>query len=484
MQDKANKSDTWISWAFWTIYAGIFALVCYKSFTVPITHDEAWTVLRYLDESNWNIMMYPDSWPNNHILNTLLAKGSAGIFGIHDWSVRLPNLLFFWVYAFGVYRFLKCVFQERMLLFLPAAAIFILSPYFLDFFGLCRGYGISSALTMLSVSYFVTGFSFQKYKHIWLAFGMAIIASYANFTVLVYLAAAFGMATIYFLLHRTNWTDFLKKLSVMLLVLMAYAALIYTPIYKMKSTNQFEFWTSKGFYEETVFSVIHNSLTDSSLYTRQEWFAILVVIITLVLWLVGLNKIRQTRNVKNASQFPVVIVGALLFATVLVNVLQTNILGDPNLNGRTALFLLPIFSALAVIGLTFLPKEKMRGVSFFVGGLLLLITLQHWTMSYRANSFREWWYDQHTIEVLDYLEQKEGQQSLRIDWAFRNSFEFYEKFEPSKNWLLVDNNIGYRVNPEAKVDYYYVPDAAVADLQSNFEVEKIFDGGQVLMRRK
>jgi 4-amino-4-deoxy-L-arabinose transferase-like glycosyltransferase len=114
MQQQGNSSVKWMTWGFWASYGFVFSLICYKSFTVPITHDEAWTVLRYLDESAWDIMMYPDSWPNNHILNTLLAKASAGIFGVHDWSVRLPNLLFYWFFAVGVFRFLKLVCKDRM----------------------------------------------------------------------------------------------------------------------------------------------------------------------------------------------------------------------------------------------------------------------------------------------------------------------------------------------------------------------------------
>lgn len=473
-----------MTWGFWVMYGVVFSLISIKSFAVPITHDEAWTVLRYLDKSVWDIMMYPDSWPNNHILNTLLAKASAGIFGVHDWSVRLPNLLFFWVFAVGVFRFLKFVCKERMVFFLPAAAIFILSPYFLDFFGLCRGYGISSALTILSVSYFVTGFALQRQKHIWRAIGLALIASYANFTVLVYFAGAFGMTILYFIVNRHNWIDFFKKISLLLVVSLSYVALIYTPIYKMKSTNQFEFWTSKGFYEETIFTVIHSSLTDSSLYTRQEWFAILVVIITLALWVLGVWKVVKSRWNKTVFRHPLVIVGGILFATVFVNLIQTNILGDPNLNGRTALFLLPIFSALTVVGLLLIPSGKKGIAEKILSFVIVLIVVQHLSVSYRADSVKEWRYDKHTLDVLAYLEEKDGQPSLRTDWIFLNSFQFYDKYESSTNWELKDKAIGVKVDADVEVDYYYVLETSIVHLQSNFVVEKIFDGGQVLMRRK
>jgi hypothetical protein len=337
---------------------------------------------------------------------------------------------------------------------------------------------------MLSVSYFVSGFSLQRQKHIWWAIGLALVASYANFTVLVYFAGAFGMTIIYFLVNRPNWVDFFKKMSLLLLVSLSYVALIYTPIYKMKSTNQFEFWTSKGFYEETVFMVIHNSLTDSSLYTRHEWFAILVVIITLLLWVLGVWKVVQSRWSKAVFRQPLVIVGGILFATVVVNLIQTNLLGDPNLSGRTALFLLPIFSALTVIGLTLIPAVKKGIGAKVLGAFIVLIAVQHLSVSYRSDSFKEWRYDMHTLDVLEYLEDKEGQPSLRMDWTFHNSFQFYDKYEPSSNWELKDKAINFSLDVDVDVDYYYVPDTSVVHLQSKFEIEKTFDGGQVLMRKK
>ncbi len=467
------------------MYAVVFVGIAYKAFTVPITHDEGWTVIKYLDESVWDIMMYPDNWPNNHILNTLLAKVSAGIFGVSDWSVRLPNLLFFWVYAIGVYRFLRIILKGRNFLILASATLFVLSPYFLDFFGLCRGYGISSALTMLSVSYFTTGYILQKNKHIWMAFAFALIASYANFTVLLYFATSCLAAAFYFMVYRKSWLETFKNWGVQMGVFALYALLIYVPIYKMKSTNQFEFWTSKGFYEETVFSVIHNSLTDSSLYTNHEIFAVLAVVQTIGLWLFGILKVFRSRSLRLAFQSPVVIVGSLLLVTVGINLLQTSVLGDPNLNGRTALFLLPLFLSLVVCGIAYLPAQKNRWISIATGSFLLLVTLQHLSMSYRPNSFKEWRYDEHTHKVIAYLEsnnEASHAQTLSVDWLYYNSFEFYAKFESSDKWMLFPPKDELSVNQEA--DYCYVPESMVLELQSNFEVVKTYEGGQTLMKSK
>ena len=79
----------------------LFSFILYKAVHLPITHDEFASSVYYPAFGVWEIMMYPDYWPNNHILNTLLVKLSESVFGIEPWSVRLPNLLAF-IFFFAV----------------------------------------------------------------------------------------------------------------------------------------------------------------------------------------------------------------------------------------------------------------------------------------------------------------------------------------------------------------------------------------------
>ena len=97
-------------------------------------------------------MMFPDNWPNNHILNTLLVKYSIALFGAHSWSVRLPNLLSFLLFAWAVYR-IACLLNPRSFWLPVTAVLFFANPYLLDFFGLSRGYGLSVALEMTAISF-------------------------------------------------------------------------------------------------------------------------------------------------------------------------------------------------------------------------------------------------------------------------------------------------------------------------------------------
>ncbi len=467
---------------FVAVFAALYSVLIFKVFTVPITHDEAWTVINYTKYSTWEIMMYPDAWPNNHILNTLFTKFSCWIFGTHDWSARIPNLLFYIVYAFGVFRFLRVTIQDKMYLFLPAALLFLLSPYFLDFFALSRGYGISSALTMLSLSFFVSGFHHRINKHIWWAVGLALLASYANFTVLVFWAAAVLMAALYFLLFKSSWGECLKRWGILAITSVGYLTLIAQPIYKMRSTDQFEYWTSKGFYDETIFSVVHKSLLDSGVFTRADWVAFGVFLCTIFLWVIALLILFKSRFSKEGFRQPLVIISLVLAFTVSVNLIQTSVLGVPNLNGRTALFLLPIFTALIVSGLRFIPKGKFRGVGPVLAGLIVLIAIQHLTTTVRTDSFKEWKFDASTFVVLDEIESKDGSKvTLATHWLYNNSFAFYKKYE-SVPWLELAS-YDEVIDPASNADYYYLPSEEVHLLEERFQIVSEYQGGAVLMKR-
>lgn len=467
---------------FVAIYCTVFILIAVKAFTLPITHDEAWTVISYTKHGVWDIMMYPDAWPNNHILNSILAKWSMSLFGAHDWSVRLPNLLFFAVFAWGVFRFLKSVFSDKSYWFLPAALLFVISPYFLDFFGLCRGYGISSALTMLSLSLFVTGFKNQKDKHIWWALITAVLASYANFTVLVYWAAASCVAALYFLQFKSSRKQCLLKWGVLLVAGLSYLALIAQPIYKMKSTDQFVYWPSNGFYQDTVFSVVNASLSDSGVFTRPDWVSKLVVVLGVLLWiLVGWMLFKGKFN-RDSFKNPLVVTGTVLFATIGINLLQTAILDDPNLNGRTALFLIPLFIAFVVASIPFVPKFKWRLLAPLGAGLTALVVVQHLSTTTRMNSFKEWRYDAHTFEVMALIKPENGGEvSLATNWLFNNSFHFYKKYE-GYPWLKL-YPYDSEVHPDSDAEYYYVTIDQVEQMEPTYKVVKKFNG-EVLMQRK
>jgi len=166
-----------------------FSYVLIRGFTVGITHDEA---LTYKIIQGDEILK---GTANHHWLNTQLSSLSAHLFGAKEFALRLPNMLSFAVFWFFLFRisksFLKSPFTQLTLLLLLCG-----NPFILDFFSLCRGYGLSIAFVTASMFYLfriVDLKSDSKPIHYYLAAIFSILALSANLNTLNYFLIAIAL---------------------------------------------------------------------------------------------------------------------------------------------------------------------------------------------------------------------------------------------------------------------------------------------------
>ena len=73
------------------LLACLFAANIYKAWTLGITIDEAFTYLNYVSGPFSAVFTEPGY--NNHALNTLLCKLSVAVFGLSEFTLRLPSVL-------------------------------------------------------------------------------------------------------------------------------------------------------------------------------------------------------------------------------------------------------------------------------------------------------------------------------------------------------------------------------------------------------
>lgn len=429
--------------------------------------------------------MYPDEWPNNHILNTLFAKASITLFGAHQWSVRLPNLLFFFLYAAAVYRILRFILTEYSWFFIPFALLFISNPYMFDFFAMCRGYGMSIALSTFSASLFITGFSRMRTSHIWWGLFFAVLASYANFTLLLYWLAASGVAGVYFIVRRSKtkqhfWLPYL----IMLAGSIGYLALIYTPIKKMQSTDQFTYWTSNGFIQDTVHPLIEMSCFESGLTTPFTILAYAGFLLIFACLFYSLYQWKKAKFQLNELTKPYTIAAVLLVGTAFVNIMQTWIMGTPNLFGRTAMFFYPLYM-LAIVCTYPLVRTWIRnkGLRLFLVVVIGFFASYHFLRATRPDVFREWFYDGNTFDVLGIIQPEKGGDmvSLETNWLFSPSFQFHNEIDVL-TWLEL-RPYSKEINVETDADYYYVrledtvllsgKYAVIANWENNFLMKRM-----------
>ena len=474
-------------YSFFILFGLIFLIILYKVIFVPITHDETNTIRFYCNYNVWEIMMFPDNIPNNHILNTIFTKLSILLFGKEQWAARLPNLLSFVLYTLAIFRINKTVFKRDSLLFIPAAILFIANPYLLDFFGLCRGYGMSCALCTLSVSYLISGYSNLNKKHIWIAFALSILASYANFTLLVFWVAMVLMTWFYFFAqYKIKQGLILKPTIIIFIVCVFYSALIVMPLIKMNSTNEFKYWTSTGFYSETILPLIIHSLYGSnwSLFKYFNSVAFIVIAILLINSVYIIYRFVSSKFQIKSIFLPVFAATFIILLTAGINILQCLLIHTPNLNGRTALFFYPLFiiAFVTLIGLFSNLKFDILKKVFAIS--ISVICLFHLSDTMSLKSVREWWFNANTFKVIDYIKSSnDGQNtSLKTNWLFDPSFYFY-KYSGKLPWLdLKEYDKSIDTNTNAK--YYYVFEEDYSILESKYYPVIKFDDNSWLLKKK
>lgn len=424
---------------FWLPGILLFAYILIRAIVIPVTHDESNTVLTYAAYPVSDIMLYTDPIPNNHILNTLLIKLSVSVFGLHSLSVRLPNVLGFLLY----YIFLIRIIRKMKLPPLMGFACIILmtcNPFFLDFFSLARGYALACAFGLMAV-YYAYCFITEKRKLfliksvIWSA-----VAVYTSFTFLnFYVALLFLFVLVLIINHQEKTSlrhsDLIRSFIFMGLISLALGALILTPIMRMLETEQFVFWGSKNFYDDTLLTLAKGSLFGESFLTLNfhSWCNIFLLIFILIS-IFGL-RILIIRKIKSISE-PFVFFLLLAIGTVIVNIAQFYFVDTPYLTSRTALLFIPILTMPFLFLAQYLKsKNAFLKIPFLVWAVLQLGIL---FKNMNISSTYEWWFDQDTFHVLNLLEQyhlETGEDvSLNTDWIYYPSFNFHMQDRDVK-WL-------------------------------------------------
>lgn len=110
--------------------------------------DEATTYVRFVTRP-WRGALTAYDIPNNHILNTALAKASTAVFGPAEWALRLPNLVA-GVATLALVALLARRWFGRVAA-VAALAVVAVSPVSIQYSVLARGYGLAACFGLLAL---------------------------------------------------------------------------------------------------------------------------------------------------------------------------------------------------------------------------------------------------------------------------------------------------------------------------------------------
>lgn len=315
---------------------------------VPITTDEVWTLNVFVHESVWHVMTASIPYANNHILNSLLTKAFVTLFGDGVLPLRMANLIGLLAYLYGAYRLSTTFFSSRLLsllMFLSLCGNYTVAEYF----GLCRGYGLSIGLLLLSVSYLSSVANISRTlnnKHVHLGLLFALLAAYANFTVLyAVLAIYLGMFTAQWLRSRHNDKGIFNAIKtpfiygLLLLLLVAY------PLYRMYNNGELYYGGDINFIDNTLYGIFTS--INGNYAPLRNYDAYIGIIITLVIAFILI--FTKTKR----DTLHLILPGLIFFFCALLINIFFYTLGVKLPLDRTTLYLYPlliisIFAAIAL----------------------------------------------------------------------------------------------------------------------------------------
>ncbi len=471
---------------FLVIYLAVFSSIFLKILYVPITHDEVSTIFTAIDDTIWNILSYDNPSPNNHILNTLLTKISIQIFGLSTFSARLPNLLSFFIYSIAVFSLLKNSIGIKSWFFVSASLFFVSNLYFLDFFGLSRGYAMSSAFCLLSLSYFLPAIYELNFKKINRAVFFAMVAVYVNFTTIYFLSAILVL-TVLLYVHTYRKNIFSKKrfLSLLLIVVL-FMLLIFQPIIRMENTNQFQFWSNGGFIHVTLNPLIQHSMygTKVLFFQFSIFFKVLFYLVVIYSFLYISYWIYQKKTLNFFFSNPLIISFIIFGLVIFINRSHVYLTGIPNLANRTALFYYPLFVLVLVFSLHSLRGNVNRTIKVITSSIFAVLCVLQIITTFKISSVREWSYDSNTLDVIENVFHFSNGKSVSLstDWKFNPSFHFYSRVNQLGKITLTPYSKTLDTNNGS--DFYYIFEDDLDVLKENYKVVKSFSNHTVLLQKK
>jgi len=277
-QKYINKSYSAFAWIVFGLL--IFYLLLRAYFLTPL-HDEAATLFYYIESGiYWGPDLLIDA--NNHLLNSMIGHWIYLLFGDDFFFIRLPNVVAFVFYFWGIYRFIKPIPSNihKTLILLGTTCI----PFILEYFAYTRGYGISMGLFIFSLSYIR---DFMVNRNIKSAYWSSLFLCLTVYSNLNFLLSLILMLLLFGLIQWMHKQDFNKKqhaslfinyglLGVSMLPNLYYADLL-------KTSGALYYGSLDGFW-----NVTGKTLAENIIFHNLDWlkYASIVVILLLTIYLI------------------------------------------------------------------------------------------------------------------------------------------------------------------------------------------------------
>ncbi|MFC2110981.1 hypothetical protein ACFLQ5_00865 [Bacteroidota bacterium] len=358
-----NKLSKFESYIFIALSALIWIYLWLRAYYIPLVHDEAATFFHYIHPEEFlPYIAHLDA--NNHFLNSALAIVSYKIFGSSQIALRLPNLLFALMFFFFTYK-ISTQIKSWILRWSFIISLFTAS-YFIEFFALARGYGISMALLLAVIWHLILVLKENKTISYFASLLFMALAMAANLT-LINTAIIINVL----LLFKAFENFKIVKSKIVIYRLLFVLVLGIIPLiffasfsFKLKEYGSLYYGDNINFWESTIQTLIKAFTFGNSLFS--EIVIVLFFISSMLIFFIEIFRRRLTETFKDLRIiFPVLLIGNLCAIFVLSFLFKVNYPED-----RVALYLFPL-----LIGTIIFAYDKLENRTTIILGRISLLPL-------------------------------------------------------------------------------------------------------------
>jgi hypothetical protein len=381
--------------------AVVFMVICLRAFFIPFSHDEAATFFFYIQSDNY-LPYEAHVYTNNHVLNSALANICYHLAGSHRFVLRIPNILSFIFLCFAVFNFFK--YLNNLSAKVILTCFFILTFNFLDFFELCRGYGLSLAFMTLACSYLQNYFTDLKFRSLILFSLFWQLALAANLT-LVIATCVLGLSILIFQYKKQNLFKInniaLNSINLTILIFWIKLSLFYRAKGVLDSGVGVDYW--KTSFQSLIFFIFG---------TDALWIQVSFIVAASFILFFGIRYFFQ-KPVRMLSIFEPRLFYLMVLTILVVSFYLLNKFFDVNFpEDRTGLFFYVFF----VLCFVFFIDHLVRWLANIGAFVLLAASMTFFCNSYNLQSFTHYFYHVLPKEFYSYLESqyKQNQQLFTI----------------------------------------------------------------------